>query len=240
MTVPLIVLAVLSVVGGWVGIPYALSWGAVPNYFEQTLDPVVAHAPREGEVATAHGGGAATHAAGAAVQPPSAHGNEGSVPRAVGEGEAGHGSTAGHGAAAGPAAHAHSPEELFYERVFTVISVIVGLIGIGIGWVVFRKRPLLEMPRLLENKYYVDEVYDAALINPIKAGSREGLWRFFDVGVIDGVVNGLGRGTAALGGVLRYMQAGFVRSYAAIILLGALAVLGYFAWNAWQLGQLAR
>ncbi|HEX8293946.1 MAG TPA: hypothetical protein VF570_19425, partial [Pyrinomonadaceae bacterium] len=93
---------------------------------------------------------------------------------------------------------------------------------------------------LLENKYYVDEGYDAALINPIKAGSREGLWRFFDVGVIDGVVNGLGRGTAALGGVLRYLQAGFVRSYAAIILLGALAVLGYFAWNAWQLGQLAR
>src|SRR3712207_6464505 len=41
MTVPLVVLAVLSVVGGWVGIPYALSGGAVANYFEQTLEPVV-------------------------------------------------------------------------------------------------------------------------------------------------------------------------------------------------------
>jgi NADH-quinone oxidoreductase subunit L len=105
---------------------------------------------------------------------------------------------------------------------------------------VFRKRPLLEMPRLLENKYYVDEVYDAALIEPIKTGSREGLWRFIDEGVIDGIVNGVGRGTAALGGLLRYLQPGFVRSYAAIILLGALAVVGYFAWNAWQFGQLAR
>ena len=94
----------------------------------------------------------------------------------------------------------------------------------------------MPLPRLLENKYYVDEVYDAALIEPIKKGSRGVLWRFVDVGVIDGIVNGLGRGTAALGGLLRYMQAGFVRSYAAIILLGALAVLGYFAWNAWQLG----
>jgi NADH-quinone oxidoreductase subunit L len=198
MTVPLVVLAILSVVGGWVGIPYALSGGAVANYFEQTLEPVVAHAPEQGE-ATTHGGGAATHAA-------------------------------------GPAEHAHDSEEVAQERLFTGISIVVGLLGIGLGWMLFSKRPLMKLPRLLENKYYVDEVYNAALINPIKAGAREGLWRFFDVGVIDGIVNGLGRGTAALGGLLRYMQAGFVRSYAAIILVGALAVLGYFAWNAWQLG----
>ncbi|HJQ32752.1 MAG TPA: NADH-quinone oxidoreductase subunit L [Pyrinomonadaceae bacterium] len=234
MTVPLVVLAVLSVVGGWVGIPYALSGGAVANYFEQTLEPVVARAPEQGEAAV-HGGGAATHAAGATAESPAAHGNEGSVPQSVGEGEAGRGAPAGHGAAPAPAEHAHDPAEVSQERLFTGISIVVGLLGIGIGWMVFRKRPLLEMPRLLENKYYVDEVYDATLIEPIKAGSREGLWRFFDVGVIDGIVNGLGRGMAALGGVLRYMQPGFVRSYAAIILLGALAVVGYFAWHAWQL-----
>ncbi|HEX8146174.1 MAG TPA: NADH-quinone oxidoreductase subunit L [Pyrinomonadaceae bacterium] len=233
MTVPLVVLAVLSVVGGWVGIPYALSGGAVANYFEQTLEPVVARAPEVGE-ATSRGGEAA-HAAGATAEAPAAHGNEGAVPQSVGEGEAVHGSTAGHGAAAGPAEHAHDPEEVARERLFTGISIAVGLLGIGLGWVLFGRQPLMRMPRLLENKYYVDEVYDAAVINPIKAGSREGLWRFFDVGVIDGLVNGLGRGTAALGGVLRYLQAGFVRSYAAIILVGALAVLGYFAWNAWQL-----
>jgi hypothetical protein len=44
-----------------------------------------------------------------------------------------------------------------------------------IGWTMFKKRPLLAMPRILENKYYVDEIYDAALIRPIVAGSREGL-----------------------------------------------------------------
>jgi hypothetical protein len=148
-----------------------------------------------------------------------------------GEGEAGPGA---------PAEHAHDPAEVTQERLFTGISIVVGLLGIGLGWMLFSKRPLMKMPRLLEEKYKVDEFYDAVLINPIKAGSREGLWRFFDVGVIDGLVNGLGRGTAALGGLLRYLQAGFVRSYAAIILVGALAVLGYFAWNAWQLGQLAR
>jgi NADH-quinone oxidoreductase subunit L len=232
MTVPLVVLAVLSVVGGWVGIPYALSGGAVANYFEQTLEPVVAHAPEVGDAAP-HGAGASTHAAGASAEAPAAHGNEGALPQSVGEGESGHGSPAGHGAAAGPAEHAHDPDEVFWERVFTGISIVVGLVGIGIGFMVFRRRPLLEMPRLLENKYYVDEIYDAALVRPIETGSREGLWRFFDVGVIDGIVNGVGRGTAALGGVLRYLQPGFVRSYAAIILIGALAVVGYFAYNAW-------
>ncbi|MDT5296542.1 MAG: NADH-quinone oxidoreductase subunit, partial [Acidobacteriota bacterium] len=223
MTVPLVVLAVLSVAGGWVGIPYALSGGIVSNYFEQTLEPVVVRVPENGE-ATPHGGNSLERAAGATAEAPAAHGNEGGVPQSLGEGEAGH---------VASAEHAHDPAEVSQERLFTGISILVGLVGIGIGWTVFRRRPLREMPRLLENKYYVDEFYDATLIRPIKTFSREGLWRFFDVGVVDGIVNGLGRGTVALGGLLRYLQPGFVRSYAAIILLGALAVVGYFAYNAW-------
>jgi NADH-quinone oxidoreductase subunit L len=211
MTVPLVVLALLSVAGGWIGIPYALSGGALPNYFESTLEPVVARAPERG--GEAHGQPAAPEHAGA-------------LPQSVGEGAAG----------AVPASeHARDPEEVSTERLFTGVSVVLALAGIAVGWVVFRRRPLLEMPRLLENKYYVDEFYDAALINPIKTGSREGLWRFFDVGVIDGIVNGVGRGTSELGSLLRYLQPGFVRSYAAIILLGALAVVGYFAYSAFQL-----
>ncbi|HYO90669.1 MAG TPA: hypothetical protein VEQ40_03505, partial [Pyrinomonadaceae bacterium] len=123
---------------------------------------------------------------------------------------------------------AHSPEEVRNERIFSGISLAIALAGIAIGWFMFQKRPLLQMPRLLENKYYVDEAYDATIINPIKVGSREGLWKLFDIGVIDGIVNGLGRGVAQLGGVIRYLQIGFVRSYAAIILLGALTLIGYF------------
>jgi NADH-quinone oxidoreductase subunit L len=225
MTVPLVVLAILSVVGGWVGIPYALSGGAVSNYFEQTLEPVVQRVPEAGEPAP-HGGGAVARAAGASAEGPAAHGNEGAVPQSVGEGEAGH-------APAGE--HAHDPAEVMQERIFTGISIAVGLLGIGLGWVVFGRRPLLRMPRLLEEKYRVDEIYNAALIDPIKAGSREGLWKFFDVGVVDGIVNGVGRLMTWVGGVVRHVQPGFVRSYAAIILLGALAVVGYFAYSAYSL-----
>ncbi|PYS97514.1 MAG: hypothetical protein DMF65_11695, partial [Acidobacteria bacterium] len=127
------------------------------------------------------------------------------------------------------------PAEISAERLFTLVSVVVALVGIGVGWFWFQRRPLYEMPRLLENKYYVDEIYDAALIRPVEEVSREGLWKFFDVGVIDGIVNGVGRGMSELGALLRHTQPGFVRSYAAIILLGALAVVGYFAFSAFQL-----
>jgi NADH-quinone oxidoreductase subunit L len=91
---------------------------------------------------------------------------------------------------------------------------------------------LRALPRLLEQKYKVDELYNAAIINPIKYVSREGLWKLFDVGVIDGLVNGLARATREVGDGVRRVQFGFVRSYAAIILLGALAVIGYFVYAA--------
>nr|MBA3806622.1 hypothetical protein [Acidobacteriota bacterium] len=142
----------------------------------------------------------------------------------------------GEGAQNEPAAEReHSAEEVRDERIFAGISFGIALLGIGLGLVLFMKRPLMPLPRLLENKYYVDQIYDAAIINPIKVGSREGLWKLFDVSVIDGIVNGLGRSITQIGGVVRYLQVGFVRSYAAIILLGALAVIGYFAYFVFKL-----
>ncbi|HJU57079.1 MAG TPA: NADH-quinone oxidoreductase subunit L [Pyrinomonadaceae bacterium] len=214
MTVPLVVLAILSTLGGLVGVPYALSGGAIPNYFEEKLEPVIFN-PKETAEAT-HGTPAGTQARGGAEA--GSHGEGGASPRSVGEGSAHE-----------PAGEReHSAEAVGQEITFTIISVTIAFAGMLIGWFAFRWRPLRVMPRLLENKYYVDEVYNAALINPIKAGSREGLWKIFDVGVIDGIVNGLGRAVRELGRVVRYLQVGFVRSYAAIILLGALAVIAYF------------
>ena len=108
--------------------------------------------------------------------------------------------------------------------------MLIALLGIGSGWYLFQKRPLLQMPRLLENKYYVDEIYDAALIRPIEAGSREGLWKIFDIGVIDGLLHLIGDAVTETGRLARWLQAGFVRGYAAIILTGALILIGLFAY----------
>ena len=222
MTVPLVVLAVLATVGGLVGIPYALGSlvGGVPNYFERTLEPAVAKAPERG--------GAARHEATATPEaneprmlsrPPQQV--DGASPLSVGEGQQGEPTVE----------RAPAPAEVSMERLFTGVSLLIAVLGIGIGYLVFSKRPLRPLPRLLENKYYVDEIYDAAIINPIKVGSREGLWRLLDVKVIDGLVNGTGRALRETGDVVRRVQFGFVRSYAAIILLGALAVIGYFVFS---------
>jgi NADH-quinone oxidoreductase subunit L len=216
MTVPLVVLAVLSALGGLIGVPYALSGGALPNYFERALEPVVAVAPKRGEAA--RGSDDVARGAGESLRAPAAQANEGALPQSVGEGEQG----------ARAADHAPDPSEVSKERLFTLISVVIALAGIGVGWAYFKRRPLAPMPKLLENKYYVDELYDAAVINPIKNGSREGLWKIFDVSVIDWLVNAVARGTREVGDVSRRLQQGFVRGYAAIILVGALAVIGYF------------
>lgn len=220
MTVPLIVLAVLSTFGGLIGVPYAL--GSLftdhpTNYIERTLEPVISSLPGD------HDGGKPLGdqmewltPKPQAVDGPSPIHELGAAPESAAE-------------------HTHSPEEIRAERLLTVVSVGIALLGIGLGWVVFRKRPLLQMPRLLENKYYVDEAYNAAIINPIKVGSREGLWKLFDVGVIDGLLHAIGDVVTETGSVVRRLQAGFVRGYAAIILLGALAVIGFFAYFGVQL-----
>ncbi|MCA1607362.1 MAG: hypothetical protein LC775_18280, partial [Acidobacteria bacterium] len=128
------------------------------------------------------------------------------------------------------AAHAHSPEEIRQERLLALVSMLIAAFGIGVGWLIFQKRPLLQMPRILENKYYVDEIYAATIINPIESISREGLWKLFDVGVIDGFLHALGDAVTEGGRLVRHLQGGFVRSYAAIILIGALVLIGFFAY----------
>ncbi len=227
MTVPLIVLAVLSTFGGLLGVPYALSGGAIHNYFERTLEPVVIHATEEspaGHTASARIADGETNAQtrGVEMLSPTPQPHDGASPLSVGEGSI------------GEPARERVPDshEVSMERLFTGISILIAAVGIGIGVFVFYRKPLTVMPSLLENKYYVDEVYDAVIINPIKVGSREGLWKIFDVGVVDGIVNGVGRGLREMGFVARFIQPGYVRGYAAIILLGALALIGFFAYSA--------
>lgn len=214
MTVPLIVLAVLSTVGGFIGIPYAFS-SAVShndvNVIEHTLEPAIAKLPA---TATSHG---APESVPDILSTPPQETDTASPINPI------------EGAAASAEVH-HSPEEISAERLLALVSVLIAGAGLFIGWRVFKKRPLLQMPRILENKYYVDEVYDATLIRPIKWFSREGLWKILDIGVIDGILHSIGEAITESGRLARYLQAGFVRGYAAIILTGALIIIGLFVY----------
>jgi NADH-quinone oxidoreductase subunit L len=85
--------------------------------------------------------------------------------------------------------------------------------------------------RLLLNKYYVDEVYDAALVQPIRIVSEEALWKGVDVRVIDGAVNRVGDVVFGWSMLLRRLQTGSVRAYAASLFLGVVLILGYYLWR---------
>ena len=213
MTAPLVVLAVLSTVGGFIGVPYALSSIFTDrdiNVIEHILDPVVAKIPGGSHDLTEDGP--------TLLSPPPQETDSASPIHPLSD------------SAVGQAHLVHSSEEITEERLLALVSVIIAISGIAVGWLIFQKRPLLQMPRILENKYYVDEIYDAALIHPIEAGSREGLWKLFDVGVIDGLLHSIGETIVESGRLARYMQAGFVRGYAAIILAGTLILIGVFAY----------
>ncbi|HVG18263.1 MAG TPA: NADH-quinone oxidoreductase subunit L [Blastocatellia bacterium] len=132
------------------------------------------------------------------------------------------------GAVAEGAAPTAGAEDHGKEWALTIISSVIALVGIGIGWAFFNRKPLWQPPRLLEGKYYVDEAYDAAVVQPIKVGSTSVLWKVIDVGIIDGAVNAAGFLASRLGDALRYLQSGLARSYVAVVLFGALVLIGYF------------
>jgi NADH-quinone oxidoreductase subunit L len=74
----------------------------------------------------------------------------------------------------------------------------------------------------------VDEAYDAAIVQPTKALSTGVLWRVADAGLIDGAVNGVGVTVRGASGVMRRLQTGSVRTYAAGVFVGAVLILGYY------------
>jgi NADH-quinone oxidoreductase subunit L len=119
-------------------------------------------------------------------------------------------------------------------------SGAIAVAGIGLAaFVWLRRRGIADamaarftgVYRLLLNKYYVDELYNAVVVTPIRIGSERGLWRGFDVGVIDGAVNGTASLVSSSSDVLRRVQTGSVRAYAGSMFIGVVVILGYYLWR---------
>jgi NADH-quinone oxidoreductase subunit L len=126
------------------------------------------------------------------------------------------------------------PPAEHHNQSLVVISVAAGLAGIFLAWLFYVARPGLAdalagrlgwVYRTVLNKYYVDEIYGAVVVDPVVDGSRSVLWEGIDVEVIDAGVNGIGARARGLGSILRRLQSGYIRSYAAWVLLGAVSVL---------------
>jgi NADH-quinone oxidoreductase subunit L len=194
MAIPLILLAVGSIVAGYVGVPHALGGS---NRIESFLEPSFE-----------------AHAA------------------------------AGQETAAPAAAETHEPEaahaDIGTERTLMALSVGIALAGIGLAWYFWlanRKvveglaRSFAPLHRLLLNKYYVDELYDAAIVQPIKKMSTGALWKGVDAGLIDGTVNGVGLAVSGASTGLRRLQTGSVRTYAFALFAGAISILAYYLFS---------
>jgi NADH-quinone oxidoreductase subunit L len=179
MTVPLILLAILSTVGGWVAAPHLVGG---TDHFEKFLHPVF----------TMYA----------------------------------------------PAGLERSPEPLeapgiMLLHALTGYPVLIALAGLLIAWWFYIKSPqtpkkLAESLRgpytLVLHKYYVDELYNAVIIQPLLWISTNVLWHVVDEGVIDGTVNGVARVSRETGSELREIQSGNARSYATWVVIGAVGV----------------
>ncbi len=226
MAIALVVLAAGSILAGLVGVPHVLGGG---NRIEAFLEPSF-RAVGTVEAAAASGvdavpaAGTDALATGAVERPalPALSAVEGSGA----EGAAAEGEGATHGAG--------------LELSLMAFSTLVALAGIWLATVFFLRRPALAdaaaarfagVHRLLLNKYWVDELYNAAIVQPIKRVSSGALWRGVDAGLIDGSVNGVGLVVRGWSAVLRRLQTGSVRAYAMSFFLGVVAIVGYYLWR---------
>jgi len=125
------------------------------------------------------------------------------------------------------------------EIPLMIVSIVVAFAGIGLATYYFLKNRraadavaarFAGLYRLLLNKYYVDEIYDAAIVQPIRIASEDGLWKVVDVRVIDGAVNGAGEIVGGSSELMRRLQTGSVRAYAASLFVGVVLILGYYLW----------
>jgi NADH-quinone oxidoreductase subunit L len=195
MIIPLAVLAVLSLVGGWIGIPPSLGGG---EWFQEFLAPVFKSSVL---VAVHHQAGGLSFVGLAQAAEGLAHG-----------------------------------EELSLEWALMGVSLGVAIVGISLAYYLYLKNP--EAPgkiagtfktfyRIIANKYYMDEIYDAIFVQPIRRGS-EWLWHSVDDNVIDGTANGAGRLCTGLSAILKRLQTGYVQNYAIWMLVGTVLLIAYY------------
>src|SRR5271167_1093364 len=172
MTVPLMILAFLSLTGGWFAFPTL--WGG-KEYFTEFLTPVF-----------------------------------------------GTGETAG-----GEASQS-------VEHLLSFVAVVAATLGLVVAWRMYAKGPRrgtsTGLHQILYNKYYVDEFYRAVIVKPLVWIARNILWKVVDVGIIDGLVNGVGNETSAVGDRVRHAQSGNTRSYAVWVLIGAITLFAIIFW----------
>ena len=152
--------------------------------------------------------------------------------------------------------HGH-PHHVEPDFILMLVSTVVAVSGIGLAYLMYYKKSISAeamgqrfkpIYTLLYNKYYIDEIYDAVIVQPVYWLARM-LWKFdagiidglvnlhatvtiwlsvvkfwIDANIVDGVVNGLGLVTGAASSVLRLIQSGRLAHYLLVVLFGLIVI----------------
>jgi NADH-quinone oxidoreductase subunit L len=117
------------------------------------------------------------------------------------------------------------------ELIFVIISIVVATVAIFISFKKFSVKDTFEKEKgfgkVLEKKYYLDEIYEASIVKPIQITSDKFLWNIFDVKIIDGAVNGIAYYFEKLSMEWRKMQTGVVQDYATVAIAGVVLIILY-------------
>ncbi len=129
------------------------------------------------------------------------------------------------------AAHPHAFSSV--DIILMVVSLAVAAAGWYLAYRFYVRAPHLPEQwqarwratyDLLVNTWYVDELYTRVFVRPVYRLSNDGLWRAFDLGLIDRIVNGVGRVVRLDGEFLSTLQTGYARTYALALVVGAIIV----------------
>lgn len=116
------------------------------------------------------------------------------------------------------------------------LSTIVGLLGIGLGYLMYVKKSVSAdaipsgapwLHQLVERKYYIDELYGLIIVKPVKALGN--VLTLFDHYVVDGIVRLSASAVSGLGRVGSRLQNGQVQTYGLVTLLGIVVLMLVFA-----------
>ncbi len=110
------------------------------------------------------------------------------------------------------------PPSVPFNIVAPLVSFLVALGGLGLGYLMYGVRPLKagqEDPMVkilgpvygvLKNKYYFDELYDVVFVRPSQWFAREVAYNFLDRGVIDGTLHLIGRVATWIGDLIKMLN----------------------------------
>jgi NADH-quinone oxidoreductase subunit L len=121
-----------------------------------------------------------------------------------------------------------------FEIWISVVSVALGLVGLGVAWAIYSRgvvaseqisRALAPVQTLLDNKYYLDELYENIILKGVILRVTATGLSVWDAVVVDGVVNGVARCVGRGSEGLRLAQAGQAQLYGAVIFVGLVATV---------------